>query len=272
MIRAALRLVLLAGAVLAGAVGFERSASFLRALLGRVRDIVGSLLARGGDVVSDLFARRRHLLGALFRFLRHDLGVALDRLGDASGAGRDLRAHIRGRIVRRLGNDGTRRPTNGDEQSRGDSAHSWHQHVDRSFRLRKHIAVLFSKRRLCTLPVPPTGSESRNITSSGTHSRATRCDRNSRISSRCTFWPGLRTTNSSGRSCHFACFTPMTAAAATAGWPAAAFSRSIELIHSPPVLIRSLTRSLICMVPCASMVAMSPVGNHPSRSGDESLL
>ena len=61
--------------------------------------------------------------------------------------------------------------------------------------------------------------------------------------------PGLRTTNSRGRSCHFGCFTPMTAAAATAGWPMAIFSKSIELIHSPPVLIRSLTRSLICIMP-----------------------
>ena len=62
------------------------------------------------------------------------------------------------------------------------------------------------------------------------------------------------------------------AAAATAGWPMAAFSRSIELIHSPPVLMRSLTRSLICMTPWASMVAMSPVGNQPSSSGESWLL
>jgi hypothetical protein len=45
------------------------------------------------------------------------------------------------------------------------------------------------------------------------------------------------------------------------------FSRSIELIHSPPDLITSLLRSVICMKPSASMVATSPVGNQPSTSG-----
>ncbi len=55
-----------------------------------------------------------------------------------------------------------------------------------------------------------------------------------------------RTTISSGRSSHFGCGTPMTAASATAGWPMAAFSSSIELIHSPPDLMTSLRRSMIC--------------------------
>jgi hypothetical protein len=50
-----------------------------------------------------------------------------------------------------------------------------------------------------------------------------------------------------GRSSHFGCGTPMTAASATSGWPTAAFSRSMELIHSPPDLMTSLERSTICM-------------------------
>ena len=41
------------------------------------------------------------------------------------------------------------------------------------------------------------------------------------------------------------------------------FSRSIELIHSPPDLITSLLRSVICMKPSASIAATSPVGNQP---------
>jgi hypothetical protein len=43
------------------------------------------------------------------------------------------------------------------------------------------------------------------------------------------------------------------------------FSKSIEPIHSPPDLITSLLRSVICMKPSTSMVATSPVGNHPQR-------
>ena len=51
-----------------------------------------------------------------------------------------------------------------------------------------------------------------------------------------TVCPGFVTTNITGRSSHFGCLTPMTAAINTAGCPTAAFSRSIELIHSPPDL------------------------------------
>ena len=54
---------------------------------------------------------------------------------------------------------------------------------------------------------------------------------------------------------------------ATAGWPQATFSSSIEQIHSPPDLMTSLARSVICMKPCASMVATSPVSKKPSRRG-----
>ena len=59
----------------------------------------------------------------------------------------------------------------------------------------------------------------------------------------------------------------MQAAIATAGCAIAMFSTSIELIHSPPDLITSLLRSVICMKPSGSIVATSPVGNQPSISG-----
>ncbi len=54
----------------------------------------------------------------------------------------------------------------------------------------------------------------------------------------------------------------MQAAIATAGWDTATFSISIELIHSPPDLITSLLRSVMCMKPSGSIVATSPVGNQ----------
>ena len=76
--------------------------------------------------------------------------------------------------------------------------------------------------------------------------------------------PSFSTTTASGRSSHFAWRTAMTAASLTASWPMSAFSRSTELIHSPPDLIRSLVRSVIFMNPSASMVATSPVRSQPS--------
>ena len=59
--------------------------------------------------------------------------------------------------------------------------------------------------------------------------------------------PSFSLTSSSGRSSHLGWATPITAASAAFGWPAAMFSISIELIHSPPDLITSLARSVICM-------------------------
>jgi hypothetical protein len=57
---------------------------------------------------------------------------------------------------------------------------------------------------------------------------------------------------------------PMTAASFTLGWLMIAFSRSTELIHSPPDLIRSLVRSAMRMEPLASSAATSPVRIQPS--------
>jgi hypothetical protein len=55
----------------------------------------------------------------------------------------------------------------------------------------------------------------------------------------------------------------MAAACASAGWLIAAFSSSTELIHSPPDLITSLVRSVICKVPSGWRIATSPVSNQP---------
>ena len=60
------------------------------------------------------------------------------------------------------------------------------------------------------------------------------------------------------------CATPITAASATPGQPMAAFSRSIELIHSPPDLITSLERSVMTTEPSVSILQTSPVMNQSS--------
>ena len=46
----------------------------------------------------------------------------------------------------------------------------------------------------------------------------------------------------------------------------AAFSRSIELIHSPPDLITSLERSVITTEPSVSILQTSPVWNQSSST------
>ena len=103
-----------------------------------------------------------------------------------------------------------------------------------------------------------------NSTASGSHHLATSGFRCSRISSSVADSPSLRTTQASGRSSHFGCGMPMTAASFTAGWLMIAFSRSTELIHSPPDLMRSLVRSAIRMEPYSSIAATSPVFIQPS--------
>ena len=74
----------------------------------------------------------------------------------------------------------------------------------------------------------------------------------------------MTTTQASGRSSHFGCGMPTTAASATFGWLMIAFSRSTELIHSPPDLIRSLVRSAMRIEPYESIAATSPVFIQPS--------
>ena len=59
--------------------------------------------------------------------------------------------------------------------------------------------------------------------------------------------PGRSLTRRRGRSSHLGWATPITAASSALGWPAAMFSISMELIHSPPDLMTSFERSVICM-------------------------
>ena len=66
-------------------------------------------------------------------------------------------------------------------------------------------------------------------------------------SSRVTSAPGFFTTTSKGRSSHLGWRAAMQAAMATAGWAIAMFSRSMEPIHSPPLLITSFVRSVMSM-------------------------
>ena len=96
-------------------------------------------------------------------------------------------------------------------------------------------------------PVAVWGRVSTNSKSSGIHHLAIFPWNEARSSGALTWASHLSTTTSRGRSSHFGCFTPITAAWATAGCAMASPSMSIELIHSPPDLITSLERSVIFM-------------------------
>ena len=61
--------------------------------------------------------------------------------------------------------------------------------------------------------------------------------------------PPCSTTQASGRSVQRSSGLAITAASSTSGCAISAFSSSTEEIHSPPDLIRSLARSVICMKP-----------------------
>ena len=104
----------------------------------------------------------------------------------------------------------------------------------------------------------------RNTNASGSQNLAKRGSSQARSSSSLAFAPSLKTTHATGRSDHFSCGTATTAASLTAGWPISAFSTSTELIHSPPLLIRSFERSVMRTYPSGSMVTTSPVRNQPS--------
>jgi len=64
------------------------------------------------------------------------------------------------------------------------------------------------------------------------------------ISSIGTSWPLSVTASTTGRSCHWGCQAPITAASVIRGWTVMAFSMSMEEIHSPPLLMTSLSRSV----------------------------
>ena len=97
------------------------------------------------------------------------------------------------------------------------------------------------------LPVAVCGSSVTKATSSGICHLAILPSKKASSSSRVTAAFGFFTITSSGRSSHFGCRAAIAAASCTAGCAMAMFSRSIELIHSPPDLITSLLRSVICI-------------------------
>src|SRR5688572_17176757 len=105
-----------------------------------------------------------------------------------------------------------------------------------------------------------------NTTSSGSHQLATLSRMCALSVAPSSVLPCLRTTTSSGRSCHLGCATPITAACSTSGCPQATPSSAIVLIHSPPDLMTSLERSVSAMCPYLSIVATSPVLSQPSSS------
>src|SRR5262249_15524648 len=98
---------------------------------------------------------------------------------------------------------------------------------------------------LRNLPAAVRGIAWRKMNASGSQNFANSGSRYSRSSSGVAFAPSRSTTHATGRSSHFGCLTATTAASFTAGWPISAFSRSTELIHSPPLLIRSFDRSVM---------------------------
>src|ERR1041385_9234948 len=136
----------------------------------------------------------------------------------------------------------------------GDSGDSFHFHS--AYRLRNSV--------LSSLPVEVCGRSLTKTKSSGICHLANLVHRNARSSSAETCAPSFSATTASGRSCHLGCCTAITPASRTAGWLISVFSRSTELIHSPPDLTRSLLRSTSLMQPSGSIVATSPVRNQPS--------
>src|SRR5439155_445734 len=97
-------------------------------------------------------------------------------------------------------------------------------------------AVVAGARGIVSAGFAPCGISGRKTTSSGSCHFATLASRNPITASGASSQPGFATMTSKGRSSHFGCGRPITAASATSGWPIAAFSSSIELIHSPPDL------------------------------------
>lgn len=87
------------------------------------------------------------------------------------------------------------------------------------------------------------------ITTSGTYDLAVFPDGKASISSLAAFWPGFRTTTSSGRSSHLGCLSPPAGACATARRFVAKVSVFIEEIHAPPELTTALDRAATVTIP-----------------------
>ena len=78
--------------------------------------------------------------------------------------------------------------------------------------------------------------------------------------------PSRTTTQHSGRSAQRSSGLAITAASITSGCDMTSFSSSTDEIHSPPDLITSLARSVICTNPRSSTAAMSPVRSQPESN------
>src|SRR5215472_9312330 len=89
------------------------------------------------------------------------------------------------------------------------------------------------------LPTDVRGISATNTNASGSCHLANDFAKCAHSSSGVADAPSFNTTAASGRSCHFGCGTPMTAASLTAGCPISVFSKSTELIHSPPDFTKS---------------------------------
>src|SRR6476659_8364628 len=125
---------------------------------------------------------------------------------------------------------------------------------------------------LSNVPTLVFGTSSMKLHRSGICHLATCSPRNAASAAASTPEPCLRTTHANGRSCHRGSGTPMTLASTTSGCAIKWFSSSTELIHSPPDLITSLARSVICTNPSELTEPTSPVRSQPSSnfSGDGS--
>ena len=118
---------------------------------------------------------------------------------------------------------------------------------------RRHVQVPFGVFRpstfLSNFPTLVLGTSGMNAQRSGSCHFATRSARNARSVSASSVAPSRTTTDASGRSCQRSSGTATTAASSTSGCAISWFSNSTELIHSPPDLMTSLVRSVICMKP-----------------------
>src|SRR3979490_1380791 len=102
---------------------------------------------------------------------------------------------------------------------------------------------------LSNFPTLVLGTSSTNANSSGSHHLATRPRRCSSRSSAVVLAPSRSTTQHRGRSAQRSSGLAITAASITSGCDMTSFSSSTEEIHSPPDLITSLARSVICTKP-----------------------
>src|SRR5699024_897154 len=119
--------------------------------------------------------------------------------------------------------------------------------------------------RFKNLPTEVLGIVSIKMTSSGSHHLGNKGRIKSSNASFDTFISGFVTTTATGRSCQCESSIATTAASATFSCAINAFSKSTEEIHSPPLFTKPFVGSTSLMYPSSSIVAISPLYNHPLR-------